>query len=240
MADIGASTVSWLDMNDDWQTHPPSPAPFAEMGKGYVLEAPSDLRYVFTGEPAAMIMHVDGYEWDFPEDSQVVASVVGNDTRLIWPDLGPGIEYNVYFSSTRDGFFIGSYNVLNGGAPVIGTTYTDVDAVFMLGELYYMVVPKNSSTSEIGSSTYSVGVITTEFNGNEMFGLPLKPLWGDRSADWYVDQIPNALGIVYLDEGLWKAHFKEFPENVYDVIIECGKGYELTTNVTSRYSFIGL
>jgi hypothetical protein len=69
-----------------------------------------------------------------------------------------------------------------------------------------------------------------------MFGLPLKPIWGDMSTDWYVDQIPNALGIVYLDSGIWKAHFKEFPEGVYDTTVEYGRGYELSVFATSLFS----
>jgi hypothetical protein len=92
---------------------------------------------------------------------------------------------------------------------------------------------------ETGSSTYSIGVITQEYSGNHMFGLPLKPTWGDMSADWYVDQIPNCLGIVFLENGVWKAHFKEFPEGVYDTMISYTVGYEVSVYVTSRFSFIG-
>jgi hypothetical protein len=72
-----------------------------------------------------------------------------------------------------------------------------------------------------------------------MIGLPLKPVWGDKSADWYVDQIPNALGIVYLEAGIWKAHFREFPEGVYDTIVERGRGYELTVYKTTLHTYIG-
>jgi WD40 repeat protein len=240
MNDLGASSVSWLDSNDDWQTFPTNPvAPDAEIGKGYVLEFPFDLRYVFTGEPAAMIMYTDKHDWDFPENSLVTASLMGNDIRLAWSSLGPGIVYYVYYSNIRHGFFTGAYGILNLGSPLFGTTYIDSGTAGVTGEHYYMIVPVNLTTSETGSSTYSIGIISMEFNGNEMIGLPLKPQWGDKSADWYVERIFNSLGIVYLDGGIWKAHFKEFPEGVYDTILERGRGYEVTTFATSRFSFIG-
>jgi hypothetical protein len=101
-----------------------------------------------------------------------------------------------------------------------------------------MVVPYNLTQGN-GSSTYSIGVITEEYNGNEMFGLPLNPIWGDKSSDWYADKIENCLGIVYLEDGIWKAHFKEFPNGVYDTIIERGRGYELSVNDISLFTYIG-
>jgi parallel beta-helix repeat protein len=241
MTQIGASSASWLDDNDDWWTYPPSPTPFAEVGKGYVLNLSGSSSHVFTGMPKSMIMYNDG--WGFPANSLVSAVVTGGDVELDWQDIGPGIEYYVYWSNTSDGFFpgsAGSYMVLNGGMPITSNSYTDFSGASTPGEDYYMIIPYDPVQGSKGSSTYSVGVVTAEFNGNEMFGLPLKPLWGDKSADWYIEQIPNSLGIVYLDEGIWKGHFKEFPEGVYDTIIEYGRGYEITTFATSTYSFIGL
>jgi hypothetical protein len=102
-----------------------------------------------------------------------------------------------------------------------------------------MIIPHDPIGGTNGSSTYSIGVWTAEYNGNEMFGLPLKPVWGLESADWYVDQIPNCLGIVFYENGIWKAHFKEFPEGVYDTMIEFGKGYQVSVYDTSLYSYVG-
>jgi hypothetical protein len=169
-----------------------------------------------------------------------LASVDTNgNVTLTWTTI-PVAEYYVQWSTTRDGFFNGSFSILNGGAPVSGPPFVHIGAAFSQVENYYMIVPHDPILGLNGSSTYSIGIWTMEFNGNEFFGLPLKPLWGDKSADWYVDQIPNSLGIVYLEGGLWKAHFKEFPEGVYDTTIEYGKGYEVSVWATSRFSFVGM
>ena len=145
-------------------------------------------------------------------------------------------------SDTRDGFFPGSpgsYTILNGGMPVLVTSYVHMGAAFTSGENYYMVVPYDPVGGLNGSSTYSIGVWTMGFNGNEMFGLPLKPSWGTVSADWFVEQVPNSLGLVFLENGEWKAHFRYFPEGVFDTTIEYGKGYEISVYATDQYSFIG-
>ena len=168
----------------------------------------------------------------------VSASLNGSDIDLSWPSLGPGIDYYIYSSIMRDGFFRDLYAVLNGGMPVSATMYTDIGAASSPGDNYYLIVPYNLTLGN-GSSTYSVGVITDEFDGNDFFGLPLKPVWGDLSADWYTDQIPNALGIVYLENGIWTPHFKEFDEGVYDTIIEYGRGYEVSVYISSLFNFIG-
>jgi hypothetical protein len=240
-----ADSISYLDGNDDWQTiQPPTMPPFtsAEIGKGYVLETSDLSSHVFTGQPSAMIYYLDGFSWDYQAGSLISASITGNDVTLTWPSLGAGIQYYAYRSDSREGFFPGSpgnYQILNGGNPIPGTLYTDSGAALSPTDYYYMIIPYNTTSMERGSSTYSVGVDKTTYNGNEMIGLPLKPQWGDKYADWYVDQIPEALGIVYLEGGIWKAHFKEFPEGVYDTILELGRGYELSVNVQSFYIFVG-
>jgi parallel beta-helix repeat protein len=239
MADMGALSISMLDANDDWQTFTTGPAPNVEMGVGYVVDMPPGGSYVFTGEPASMIVYQDGFGFDDVTRDDLGATVdASGNVTLTWTTI-PGAEYYVRWSDSRDGFFNSSSSVLNGGAPVSGPPFVHIGAASSQGENYYMIVPYDPILGLNGSSTYSIGVWTIEFNGNEFFGLPLKPLWGDNSADWYVDQIPNSLGIVYLDNGIWKAHFKEFPEGVYDTTIEFGRGYEVSVYETSRFTFIG-
>jgi hypothetical protein len=238
---MGATSISMLDSNDDWQTYTSSPTPNAQMGIGYVVDLPvgSPSSYIFTGEPAAMILFTDDYGWDFDEGALVAASISAKDVLLSWPSLGPGIEYYVYWSAIRDGFYINNFAILNGGLPLTTTSYIDPGAVSAPGEDYYLIVPHDPVNKDDGASTYSIGIFTADFNGNEMIGLPLKPFWGDMSADWYVDQIPNCLGMVYLEDGIWKAHFKEFPEGVYDTIVEYGKGYEISVYASDLFDFIG-
>jgi len=235
MNDMGATTVSWLETNNEWKTYPTTSPPNAEIGKGYVVEFAAPSSYVFTGEPASMIIYKDGFGFNAATRDDIVANVDSlNNVVVSWTPLGSAEKYYVYRSNIRDGFFKSSYNVIEVSSP----PYIDFGAASSAGELYYLVVPY-SSTKGNGSSTYSIGVITAEYNGNEMFGLPLKPVWGAKSADWYADQFTYCLGIVFLENGLWIPHFKEFEEGVYDTIIEYGKGYELTVYDTSIYSYIG-
>jgi hypothetical protein len=240
MMNIGANSISWLDANDDWQTYPPTAAPNARMGEGYVVDmAGPDSSYVFSGHPSGMVRYTDEFAWDFASGSLVTATVTGGDVQLSWPALGGGIQYYIYRSNTRAGFAIQAYTVLNGGVPVSSPPYVDIGAASAPGEYYYMIVPYDTVSTERGSSTYSIGVFTAEYSGNHMFGLPVKPTWGTKSADWYVDQIPNALGIVFVEDGVWKAHFKEFPEGVYDTPITHAVGYEVSVYATSRFSYVG-
>jgi hypothetical protein len=240
MTDMGASSISILDANDDWQTYSSNPPGNARTGEGYVVEMPLAGSYEFTGEPAAMVKYEEGFGFDDVTRDSLGASVDGSgNVNLAWTAV-LGADYYILRSNVRNGFFTSSYVVLNGGLPVVGPSYTDLGAASAVGENYYLIVPRDINSGINGSSTYGIGVITNEFNGNEMFGLPVKPIWGAMYADWYVDQIPFALGIVFMENGMWKAHFKEFPEGVYDTIIRQGSGYEVSVYTTSLYSFIGM
>jgi hypothetical protein len=236
MNDMGATSISWLELNDDWSTHPPVPAPMAETGKGYVIERPGlSGSHVFTGQPASMVMYTEGFGFDDATRDDITVSVdISGNVNLDWTPIAGAEKYYVCRADDRDKFFTLDFSFYEVTAP----PYQDIGAAVLAGELYYMVVPYDSIAGN-GSSTYSIGVITEEYNGNEMIGLPLKPIWGDMTADWYVDQIPNCLGIVFLEDAIWKAHFKEFPEGVYDSTIELGRGYELSVFATSLYSFVG-
>jgi len=235
MTDLGATTISWLDEGNNWQTYPSASPQLTEVGKGYVVEFDSSARYVFTGQPASMIIYQEGFGFDFTTRNDIRAEVDSfSNVNVTWKPITGADKYRVYKSNVRDGFFKSSFNMFEVTIP----QFQDLGAASFAGELYYLVVPFNSTLGN-GSSTYSIGVWTAEFNGNEMFGLPLKPVWDDKSADWYVDQMPYCLGIVYLEDGIWKAHFKEFKEGVYDTIIQLGRGYELTVFTTSRFTFIG-
>jgi hypothetical protein len=235
MNDMGATSISWLNSNDDWRTHPPNPAPATDIGKGYVVEFSTPSSYVFTGEPASMVMYNEGFGFDAGARDDITAEVDSQgNVNITWTPIAGADRYYVRRSDFRHGFFNDSFDVIEVMAPA----YQDTGVANLAGEFYYLVVPYNSTQGN-GSTTYSIGVITTEYNGNEMFGLPLKPIWGDKSTDWYVDQIQNCLGIVYLENELWKAHFKEFPEGVYDTIIEYGRGYELSVYTQTHFSYVG-
>jgi hypothetical protein len=242
MTDIGATSLSLIDANNDWQTYTSSPPGDVQLGAGYVVDMPAGPTqyYWFTGEPVSMVLYEEGFGFDILTRDDLAATVdPAGDVTLTWSVI-PNAEYYVYWSDQRDGFFRSIYTVLNGGNRVSSPTYTHTGAVSGIGENYYMIIPYDTGTGTNGSSSYSIGVWTTEYNGNDLFGLPLKPQWGAMSADWYVDQIPNCLGIVFLENGEWKAHFKEFPEGVYDTTIVRGNGYVVSVFEASLFSYVGM
>ena len=106
-------------------------------------------------------------------------------------------------------------------------------------EYYYMVIPLDSA-SGMGSSTYSVGVFTMNYQtGSDTFALPLEST-GPNSLDWYCDNIPNVVGTAYVTSEMWKFHAREMPEGVYDVEVLQGEGYQISFNGnTTGHTFVG-
>ncbi|TET90502.1 MAG: hypothetical protein E3J35_06440 [Methanomassiliicoccales archaeon] len=146
-------------------------------------------------------------------------------------------KYLIFRSGRRDGLH--DLSLL----PIANTTETywiDSDVIGNgRSEYYYMVIPVDSSGG-LGSSTYSVGIFTEEYqSGTDAFALPLK-LLESHSLDWYCDNIPNVVGIVHLMKGYWRLHAIEMPEGVYDAIATLAEGYQISFNeTTTTFTFIG-
>jgi hypothetical protein len=150
------------------------------------------------------------------------------------------VNYNVYRSTTRDGFDDGLATLLDT-IPVGTESYTDFGAAVSEGHYYYMIVPLNSTNVE-GTSTYSIGVWTEEYISQyDTFGIPLKT--GDvHSADWYCDNIPDTVGINFLhpEYGMWFWHSKTMPEGTFDTMVVMTEGYQISTSGATKYTFIGI
>lgn len=59
------------------------------------------------------------------------------------------------------------------------------------GECFHTVIPVRFD-GKVGNSTYSVGVVTTDYQlGFDTFGLPAKTC-ETRTLDWICDIAPNA------------------------------------------------
>ncbi len=101
-----------------------------------------------------------------------------------------------------------------------------------------MVIPVDSQ-GKSGSSTYSVGVFTVEYqSGSDIFALPLKPV-EVHSLDWYCDEIPSVVGIAYMISDVWKFHAREMSEGVYDVEVLQSEGYQISVGgVSIGFAFI--
>ncbi len=221
-----------------------------EMGRGCEINFNSPEKYTFVGMPAAMIKYdSNGFEgFDYNSDARNLLATVDSITRdvaLTWsqPASSGLIQYKVYYSTTRDGFYgvegvdyflltttpIGNELAVHPGVALPGTQY------------YYMVIPFNDTDFK-GASTYSIGVWTASyFSGYDTFALPLK-LKENDSADWYCDNIEYTKGINYFNSSWqkWRWHSTVMPQGAFDPIIEIGLGYQISTTTATKFTFIGI
>lgn len=247
----GADYLEWMDSLGDWKRYSKGgeDKPIA-LGEGYLLYLPEARNITITGMPGAMILY-GGYGFVTERDS-LTASVSGKDVILQWKnqwkdryqnpsDFYP-LGYAIWRSERRDGFFTGNY-VEVARIPPTQVSLVDPQAFSSASELYYIVIPLFNISNSVyyGSSTYSIGLWMMNFTGHEAIGLPLKPLQ-IHTVDWYCNQIPKALGIVWLEENyqLWIPHFTQMPEGAYDTFLLQGRAYQLTVAGSNVfYPFIG-
>jgi hypothetical protein len=236
-SDMGASWVQWMDDNGQWRDTLSGDIP-VEMGKGYVADLPTPVRYVFTGSPGAMILYRDGWGFDASGRPSLNATVdAGGNVTLTWSPVAGRDSYTLVASSTRRGFhgMPGNVTIISG---LTNETYVLQGGALSEGAWYYIIIPY-SSLNGSGSSTYSVGVWTRTFQGHETFGLPLRPAIV-QSVDWYSEAIPNVLGMDFFGNGYWVGHTPAMPAGVYDTDVVMGVGYQITVSPGSgRYSFVG-
>jgi hypothetical protein len=124
--DMGANSISWLDANDEWQTYPSNPfTPSVNMGKGYVAEFSVPSRYVFTGEPAAMIIYQEGFGFDHASMNSINAMTdVNGNITVSWTPIPGADGYRLLKTMTRNGFHtsnhesfnVSKWDLLHGGA----------------------------------------------------------------------------------------------------------------------------
>jgi hypothetical protein len=234
--------VRWMDSTGHWVTHYPSmgegvnDAP-ALTGEGYEMTLSSSTNYTFTGYTASMIRFHEGLGDSTPFRKSLSAQVDGNDVNLSWQAVAGASRYLIFRSGERDGLHDLSL------APMASTTEVYWSELGAIGnqrsEYYYIVIPEDPS-GRLGSSTYSVGVITVGYDlGSDTFALPLK---SDvtRSLDWYCDNIPDITGMAHLTHGVWKFHAGEMPGGVYDALVVQGEGYQISfIRSSTRFTFTG-
>ncbi|HKZ48550.1 MAG TPA: VWA domain-containing protein [Thermoplasmata archaeon] len=233
----GAQWVEYMDPAGNWLRVPGTGigSTALQVGRAYVVSRTTAARFVFTGLPGTHLLFDEYPAAGFVPATtarSLTASVTGSSVDLLWLAV-PGVAfYEVLYATTRTGFFDGTAVTL---ITTTGLAYTHSNAVNLANELYYLVKPLGGA-----SSTYSIGVWTATFAGHGTFGLPLRPAVLTPSVSFYATAIPNALGVVWLTTaGVWVPHFAGMPAGVYDRAVSPGVGYQLTVNVTGRYSFIG-
>lgn len=258
-SDMNAEYIKFMDQGTHtWLTHNLGDGvtnnTLMILGEGYVVKFASKTDYTFCGLPGAMIIHDhdNGFlGFDYNNDAKnLTASVEPNgNVILTWDGTSQkGISgwYNVYFSNTRDGFFgipeVDYFQVCPSiGFGTTSAVHLGAQANNTKARLYYIVVPYSAS-GIAGSSTYSLGVWTEDYLSQyDTMGLPLK-LKDTKTADWYSDNIPDAVGINYYiyNEQRWSWHSTRMPRGAYDPDIIMTEGYQISTSASTTYIFIGV
>ena len=234
--------VRWMDSNGRWVNHYPSMGPGvndspAIMAEGYEISLASPTTYTFCGSPASMIRFQEGLGDSVTFRKSLSASIEGNDVNLSWDVTAGADRYLVFRSIVRGGFHDSQLS------PIANTTETYWKDPGIIGnqrsEYYYMVIPLDSK-SEMGSSTYSIGVTTVIlYGGSGTFALPVRPM-ENHTLHWYCDAIPDVTGMAYMISGLWKYHAKAMPLGVYDVDVLQGEGYQISIDgPSSNLTLVG-
>ena len=238
----GIEFVRWMNSSGHWMTHYPSMGEgtidiAVKMGNSYEVSLSSPIKFTFCGYPASMIRFQEGLGDFVVFRRSLTARIEGFDISLSWKAVAGTTRYLVFKSEERDGLHD---LLLLPASNTTNTHWVDRQAIGNgESEYYYMVIPVDSSGG-LGSSTYSIGVFTTEYqSGSDAFALPLKPL-EVHSLDWYCDNIPNVVGIVHLMKGYWRLHAREMPEGVYDAEALQSEGYQISVSGSATtYTFVG-
>jgi hypothetical protein len=243
LTDMGANYIRWMDpVTHNWRQ---SVNTQMRVGEGYEVNFPSETKYTFTGLPGAMIKWDNvpfGFMGNADDINANVDPLTGN-ISLSWAQA-PGIStYHIYNSTTRDGFWgrPGSdYNLLTS-KPFGFESCLHTGAALAGPEQYYLIVPV-SGVGERGSSCYSIGVWTGNYDaGYDTLALPLK-LDSTQSIDWYCEAVDNTLGMNYYNqpEQRWMWHKTLMQAGVYDPDLEMCRGYQISTTTATKYSFVGI
>jgi hypothetical protein len=252
---MNAGYIKWMNTTThSWMRHENGSLEnitLMEVGKGYEIKFNDKTRFMFTGLPGTMIIYdnvsigFDATPLSGNADSlTAVVDPSNSNVNLTW-GAAVGIDsYYVYNSTKRDGFFgtLGvDYFLLT--TSTLGNEFcTHPNAAVVGSEQYYMVVPFISGTGEKGVSSYSIGVCTAGYlDQYDTLALPLKPS-NYETIDWFCDNIPDTVGINYFDVTAqrWIWHSTEMPEGAFDVIVEMGVGYQISTSGPTKFTFIGV
>ncbi|UCE73426.1 MAG: hypothetical protein JSV56_10400, partial [Methanomassiliicoccales archaeon] len=257
--DMNADYIKYIDPTTrTWIRHNylDGPTNNVEMkqGEGFEVQFSSQTTYTFRGMPGAMILYDNetGFlGFDFALEAKSLKAVVENDgdVNLSWKEpasMEPGGWYEIYYSNERDGFFKTidvDYHLACSAIPsgTNITTITGIGADTPGTRLYYIVIPYNSSGIK-GSSTYSVGIWNEEYLSQyDTMGIPLK-MEVNHTADWYCDEIIDAVGINYFNYTLqlWFWHSTRMPKGAFDCLLLMTEGYQISTASATRFIFIGV
>ena len=246
---MDAGTGTWLTHNfGDGSANNTA----TEVGRGYEVNLDQATKFTFLGMPGAMIRYNTGPYIGFdynPEARSLSASVdyATGDLSLTWMQpagMDSDDSYRVYYAVTRDGFdgVLGTDYFLYATVP-FGTETLFAPGVAQPGTQYYIMIVPVDEHGVTGASTYSLGIWTASYQaGYDTLGIPLQMSYGDRTADWYCDNINNSVGINYFmqNDQRWSWHSTRMPADTYDPVLVMSEGYQISTSAATKYTFIGI
>jgi Ca-activated chloride channel family protein len=247
LSDMSARYIKWMHpSNHVWMQYGDGGTDDAllTMGKGYEVAFDTPTKYTFLGMPGSHVQFngdsFGGFDPDTEAKSLTANVNIAGDVTLQWdiPSDPNVINVSIYRSTTRDGFDDGSATFMTSFSKTI-FFWIDNGAALAGTELYYMVVPENA-TGQQGSTTYSIGVITLDISiVYDTIGIPLQTT--TQTADWYCDLIQGSSGINYYIETdqRWSWHSTIMPGGAFDPQMIMTEGYQVSTNIQTKYTFIG-
>jgi hypothetical protein len=234
--------IRWMSSKGEWVTHNKGSGQgiddsLVTMGEAYEVLLTDSTVYTFSGYPASMIRFRNGLGDTSAFMNSLSVSHDGSNVTLSWNLVPQAMEYRVLRADTRFGFHDSSANEI-ASLPSILNNWTDYYALSSEMEHYYMIIPVDSN-GDLGSSTYSIGVIAIDYRtGTETFALPLKST-KTHMVDWFCD-FQSVSGMAYMTDGFWKFHSEEMPSGVFDVAVGQSEGFQISKNQTPmRFIHIG-
>ncbi|UCE38722.1 MAG: hypothetical protein JSW00_05700, partial [Thermoplasmata archaeon] len=256
LGDMGARYIKWMHpTTHEWMKYGDGGTDDTtlEVGQGYEIAFDAQTTYTFVGLPGAQIMWKEsaftGFDYATNAKSlRITGWDLGTgDIDLQWETpagMDSSCAYNVYYSTTRDGFDDGTATLLNPlPIPYPAITATHSSAAADGVQFYYMIVPLNTTMDE-GSSTYSIGIYFASYDaGYDTIAIPLNitQYTGVRTMDWWCDSISDSVGMNYFNEVTqrWYWHSKVMPEGAFDTYLVMTEGYQISTVADTRFTYIG-
>jgi len=223
-----ATRIRWINPNGEWVTYekgvgPPANDAVAEMGETYEIYLTVAANYTFIGRPASMIRYHEGLGDILADRSSLSVSTVGDDVSLTWSPVPDASYYLIYRAGRRSSFGI-KEPVYVSKHPTY--TWDDIGVLSSDGDYYYMVIPMDAM-GEMGSSSYSVGVVRKTFSqGSSSFALVVE-IEVELALSDLCNQMPGVVGMVHMMKGMWRLHAREMPKGVYDTIVQMSGGYQI-------------
>jgi hypothetical protein len=210
-----------------------------EIGKGYEIYS-GDCYFTFCGSPAANIRYLEG-QLPKPENFAIDVNQITGVVTLSWdhvthPDFD---RYLIYKTPSRLGFrnlSISHYDA------TISNIWADPQPIGDDEEWFYAVTAVNISATVGYNSTYTIGVTNIYLNhGYHTFGLPNKPLT-INCMDWYCGEISENWGMNYfiIKDQRWSWHKSIMPKGAFDPDVLMAEGYQISTNGSTKYYFVGI